>query len=45
MRVFFGQTCYAASTRIVYLPIITSWVFSSLHTSAGLPLLGGVVGW
>ena len=43
MRVF-GQSCYAASTRTVYLPTTTSWVFSSLHTSERLAFLGAVVG-
>jgi NitT/TauT family transport system permease protein len=30
--------------RHVYLPSATSWVFSSLHTSVGLALVGAVVG-
>ena len=28
----------------VYLPSATSWVFSSLHTSVGLALVGAIVG-
>ena len=30
--------------RTVYLPIATSWVFSSLHMSVGLAFVGAVVG-
>ena len=30
--------------RYVYLPSATSWVFSSLHTSVGMALVGAVVG-
>ena len=30
--------------RYVYLPAATSWVFSSLHTSVGMALVGAVVG-
>ena len=30
--------------RHVYLPSATSWVFSSLHTSVGMALVGAVVG-
>jgi NitT/TauT family transport system permease protein len=30
--------------RTVYLPLATSWVFLSLHTSVGMAFVGSVIG-